>query len=475
MIRLRMAYDYVLNNSPKLNLFKARFALVLLFFLVFEGRCIYAREPDKTSVCKTLPANQKTDSVWGGVLARFDSLETKDFIYVGYYDAERWFSVSQINKCTGKVQKVRLPSRFTGWDAHNNIKLALDSAGRLHVAGNMHASPLVYARMVSPDNLASLAELKPMVGREEEKTTYPNFFSLPDGTMLFSYRYGHSGEGKELINRFDGERWSRWVDRPLFAPESDKHQVNAYHSGFVYGQDGFFHTAWVWREPGGVENNFNVNYAKSRDLKSWQNSKGGSLALPITPKNAEVVDFIPKGKGLFNNVKLGFDAEGHPVISYLKFDKNGYSQLYHARRESKGWKLVQSTDWKFRWDPRGDGTIKTEISIYGVQVRDKQLLELVKQPEIGNVTLKYSPVTLRVESIIKDYPWGNAPHVKREFVPGAVKNVQAVLKPDGNFSQQYGISWLTHPADNRDRPRDCKPTGLPCDFVSDLYLHTSPK
>jgi hypothetical protein len=62
--------------------------------------------------------------------------------------------------------------------------------------------------------------------------------------------------------------------------------------------------------------------------------------------------------------------------------------------------------------------------------------------------------------------------VKRDAVKGARVSTRPVRDADGASSKQHAISWLSHPADNRDQPRDCKPTGLPCDFVSELVLHT---
>jgi BNR repeat-containing family member len=409
--------------------------------------------------------------VWGGVRVQFGAAETNSSIYLAYYDSERWLAVSKIDKCSGQVEKVRLASQFEGWDAHNSVVLAMDNSGRLHVAGNMHVSPLIYARMNKPDDFKSMSVIRPMVGLEEERTTYPNFFRFPDGALGFSYRYGHSGNGKEIINQFDGERWIRWGNQPLFAPVNEKQPVNAYHTGFISGSDGFFHTAWVWREQGGVEKNFHVNYAKSQDLKNWQNSKGKSIALPLTLANAELVDSVTKGRGLLNNIKLGFDADGRVVISYLKFDSRGFSQLFHARIEGQGWKAVPSTNWTYRWDPRGGGTIPSEISFSGVEVRAGQLLERVRQPEIGNVTLKYAPRALHVDSVLKNYAWEQAPKIMRKKAPGSVLNIQAIPNSDAEDSSSFAISWLSHPPDNRDKRRKCKPTGLDCQFVSELYLH----
>lgn len=423
--------------------------------------------------CKSIPAKVSLDQVWGGTRVKFDSIETNNAIYVAYFDKDRWLSIIKLNTCTGEINKLRLPSRFTGWDAHNFITMEQDKEGRIHIAGNMHASPLVYGRMIIKDNLESLS-LQSMTGFDEDKVTYPYFFFFPDGALGFAYRAGGSGDGQEIINRFDGVQWQRWISHPLFASAPNSQSVNAYHTGFQPGPDGYFHIAWVWRENPSVESNFHVNYAKSKDLKNWENSKSTPLTLPITPVNAEIVDNTGQGSGLINNIKLGFDTNGRPVISYLKFDEHGFSQLFHARQAGLGWRVVQSTNWTYRWDPRGGGTMLGKIGFSGVLLKNGQLFEAVTQPEIGNVTLAYHPETLLTTSIKKGNSLKeNTPNIARNIPQGAILNIRPVRRSGDSHPNKFSISWLTHPANNRDKARDCRPTGLPCDFVSELQLNSN--
>ncbi|RQR80755.1 hypothetical protein DIE11_14990 [Burkholderia sp. Bp9012] len=423
--------------------------------------------------CKALQPELPIDQVWGSAHVEFASLESKKFIYVAYYDADRWLTVAQINKCTGEKEKIRVPSRFEGWDEHNYISLVLDDKNRLHVSGNMHVSPLIYARTDGPDRLAGLDALRPMTGADETRTTYPYFFRFADGALGYSYRSGRSGNGIELINRLEGSRWVRWTEQPIFAPNSGKSTVNAYHSDYQLGPDGFFHVAWVWRETYRVETNFNVSYAKSSDLRTWRNSRGEVVQLPITPATAEVVDAIPKGSGLINNVRIGFDAAGRPVISYLKFDSTGATQLFHARRESNGWKSVPATQWTYRWDPRGGGTIPSEINFSGVKMRNGRLIEQVHQRDIGTKTFVYDGDSLKVRQVLGASVWAPTIAIKDRQAPkGAELNVRPVAIGDSapdSADANYAISWFSLPADNRDRPRDCK-SAVPCNFVSDLML-----
>ncbi len=422
--------------------------------------------------CLPLPLTLKVDQSWGGTALSFGAVESASAIYIGYYDADRWLAVSQINKCTGRIKKVRLKSRFLGWDAHNNVTMALDKQGIVHLAGNMHVTPLVYARMTKPDDLESLTVLRPTTGASQDRTTYPRFFRLADGSLGLSYRYGQSGNGVEIIERFDGADWRRLLDRSLFAPADGQMPVNAYPTSYVMGPDGYIHVAWVWRANPNVETNFNINYARSKDLQHWENSNGKVLPLPITPNNAELVDPVAQGQGLFNNIQLGFDRDGLPVISYLKFDDKGASQLFHARRETDGWKIRQSTNWTYRWDPRGAGTIPVEISFNGVVWRDGQLVERVTQPETGsNVTLNYDQITLTIFNVLKNFRWPDALNIKRTAPPNTRLSIAAVKPAGAASAPSFAVSWVGMPADTRDLPRACKPEVADCRYAFDLILH----
>ena len=443
-------------------------ARLLLVALLSAGVAQAFAEGREVDACVLHTPSIPLDKVWGGTKVGFDAIESARAIYIGYYDSERWLSVSAIDKCTQKITKVRIPSQYAGWDAHNYVTLALDNTGRLHVAGNMHASKLVYARMERPDDINSLKPVPRLVGTEEERVTYPNFFSFQDGSLGFSYRSGESGSGTEIIDRFGGDGWQRWLDKPLMASSSSM-RVSAYPTKYTLGPDKNFHVAWVWRT-GDVETNFRINYAKSADLRRWTNSKGEEIRLPMTPDNAEVVDPIPQRAGLFNNIQLGFDEGGRPIISYLKFDSAGATQLWHARLEGNTWHIYKSTQWTYRWDPRGAGTIPMEIGFSGVQWRDGMLLESVRHPAMGSVIVQYDPATLQVDKMLKGYAWTKLPKVDRTAPRGLSLSVQRVRGLDSN-APSYAISWVSMPADTRDLQRPCKPEIADCRYAYDLLLH----
>lgn len=455
--------------------FGAHFLGMLLVPILLWATGTFAQEGETSRECSIAANSQIVDRVWGGTRVRFEAVETASSIFVGYYDADRWLTIAEIEKCSGKITKVRLPSRFGGWDAHNHVRLALDEKERLHVAGNMHVTPLTYARMMIPGDLNSLTYQAEMVGDRETNTSYPAFFRFPDGALGFTYRSGRSGDGEQVVNRLSSDRWDRWIDKPLLASAPGKPRVNAYPTHFVQGPDGFFHMAWVWRSRGGVETNFDVGYAKSRDLKNWTDSSGRPYTLPITPVNQEVVDAVPPNSGLFNNIQLGFDRVARPVVSYLKFDNRGFTQLWHARFEVDHWHVYRSTQWSYRWDPRGGGTMVPTISFSGVDTRDSSIYERVRHPELGSVTLEFDESTFQVKRELAGPAGQSLKNVRREAARGTVVSTETVKSSRNHRGARYAISWLSMPADNGDKPRSCQIVSpIDCAFVYDLQLHRLP-
>ena len=99
----------------------------------------------------------------------------------------------------------------TGWDSHNYITMAVDDAGQLHLAADMHVVPLVYFRTTTPGDIRSFQRIDRMVGDLESRCTYPRFLRGPDNALLFTYRDGGSGNGNQIYNRYDvgTQTWRR--------------------------------------------------------------------------------------------------------------------------------------------------------------------------------------------------------------------------------------------------------------------------
>lgn len=391
--------------------------------------------------------------VWAGHPVSFCLLTHPPHQFAAFYDAEQTMTVAQRRLDSGEWTFTKLPEQI-GWDSHNYITMTVDERDHLHLSGNMHVDPLVYFRTTEPLNAASLERVEHMVGTEEDRTTYPKFFRGPKGRLLFTYRDGSSGKGNQIYNVYDPETrtWRRLLDTPLIDGEG---QRNAYLNGPMPGPDGFWHLAWVWRMTFDCATNHYPCYARSRDLKHWEKSDGTPLELPVTFDTAEVVDRVPQGGGIINgNVRLGFGLEGRPIVSYHKYDADGNTQIYNARAENGGWTVYCASDWDFRWDFSGGGSIDFEVRVGGVREENGALVQTVSSRKYGRRKWRLDPDTLRFAEQL-ELPPPSTPaalrQVKSDF-PGMQMRMAHGAGSSGEAGVSYVLRWETL-GRNRDRPR----------------------
>lgn len=275
------------------------------------------------------------------------------------------------------IEEKQRYSHLTEYDSHNYLTMAVDSQGYLHISGNMHVDPLNYWRSESPLDIFSVRCVKNMVGEREQRATYPLFFKDHQGNLLFRYRDGMSGNGDDLYNIYDTQTraWKRLLDTPLLNGEDKR---NGYAKLPTAGPDGFWHMIWMWRDTPHCETNNNLSYARSRDLVRWERANGQPIALPITLSRGEIVDDAAIGGGLINmSQELGFDHQGRPVITYHRYDDKGFSQAYAARVEQDGqWHSHQLSQWTFRWDFSGGGSIPADITLSAIKAQGAGQLSL---------------------------------------------------------------------------------------------------
>jgi hypothetical protein len=374
--------------------------------------------------------------------------------FAAFYDADRRMTV--VARALGSTdwQRIHLPSQVA-WDSHNYMTMAVDRAGIIHLAGNMHCVPLVYFRTTQPMDIDTFERVPEMVGRDEDRCTYPVFFRGPEGGLIFGYRQGKSGNGARFFNVYDEDAraWRRLLDQPLLSGQG---KMNAYPIGPVRGPDGAFHLVWVWRDTPDCATNHDLSYACSRDFVYWEKSDGTPLMLPITIANGEIVDPVPPGGGMINsNVRLGFDAKKRPVISYHKHDASGNTQIYNARLEEDGWRIHQTSDWEYRWEFSGGGSIGTEMGFGAVAVEsDGALSQSYRHAKFGGGVWRLDEATLRPVGTIHRKP-SRPPELGKaesEF-PG----IQVRWCGDSGESTEPGVRYMLRwetLGPNRDRPRE---------------------
>lgn len=317
------------------------------------------------------------------VVFRKNSLTSfRDTQYISFYNAEGYVVVGKrgLNTDNWQLQQTAYKGKTT--DAHNSISIAVDGNGFLHMAWDHHGSRLRYCKSVGPGALEFTAEM-PMTAKLEAAVTYPEFYSLPNGNLLFFYRDGSSGSGNLVINRYDIES-KTWTQLHSNLIDGEKAR-NAYWQACVDAK-GSIHLSWVWRESPNVASNHDMAYARSDDGGvTWKRSSGEMYALPIKAGTAEYACKIPQGVELINQTSMTADEKGNPFIaSYWRDSGTTVPQYHIIYKKANGWKVANPGFRKTSFTLSGAGTKRIPISRPQILVwkqKDKTTAALIFRDE----------------------------------------------------------------------------------------------
>ena len=207
-----------------------------------------------------------------------------------------------------------------------------------------------------------------------------------------------------------------------------------------------------------AETNHDLSYMRSRDLRNWETVVGKPVRLPVSPDNTDVlVDPVPIHGGILNGSgKVGFDLDGKLVIAYHKFDKAGNTQLYFARPNAGRWEIVQASNWNYRWEIRGEGSLEPEITHGALTAKDGILSIDIRHIKEGNGAWSIDPETLTLQQKIASFrpdfvmprnlrgPVSRFPGMKVQTVQDAGSSSDCHI---------YRLRWESLGI-NRDKPRE---------------------
>lgn len=402
--------------------------------------------------------------------------------YVAYYDADRYLTIAQRQLGSDEWKFHRFPVQMkwaTG--SHAKLSMALDREGYIHLScyrRHLTEAPkppptALYYRSSAPHSIDAFEHLY-MISPEEHPH-YPTYYTVDD-RLFFAYRDGGSGRGDQRLNRYDAERrvWVRAFDTPLIDGQGER-SAYVFNSGMpVPGPDGRFHLLWVWRETPDHATNHSLSYARTvgNNLDQWESAGGVPVTPPFTIEDRELlVDGSPPGGGMSNVFRtLNWDSKGRPVISYHKFDEDGFSQIYNARFEGGEWRIVAATDWNFVWGDAYKG--RGALGIYEHVRMDKvepgeegELNQYVWNRDDGGQVVVLDEETLspiRVEDPQPAPEWRQKlakpesdfqvepiPDLRREGGPMEVHLIRE--KNTQKHGVEYYLRW-EHAGTNRDRP-----------------------
>jgi hypothetical protein len=246
--------------------------------------------------------------------------------YTAFYDPDGQIILARRNVSSTHWTTHKTQHSGNVRDAHNAIVIALDGSGTLHMAWANHDQPLQYCHAQKPGSL-EVGDKIPMTGASEDRVTYPEFYSTPDGGLLFMYRVGSSGNGDLVLNHYDPaqRKWEQ-VQPNLISGQGKR---SAYWQAAV-DQKGVIHLSWVWRDSPDVATNHDLNYARSRDGgKTWQKTDGTNCPLPITIGSAEVAARIPPNHELINQTTMTTDSKNRPYIATYWREEGSEIPQYH--------------------------------------------------------------------------------------------------------------------------------------------------
>lgn len=283
-----------------------------------------------------------------------------DTQFVSYYDPEGYVTLAKRRHGNDKWEINRTQYKGNVKDGHNVISIGVDGDGYLHASFDHHGSPLHYAKGIAPGSL-QLGDMRSMTGIDEGNVTYPEFYTLSNGDLLFVYRSGASGRGNMAINRYDlkSGNWVRVQDSLVDGEE----QRSPYWQVYIDGND-VIHVSWVWRETWLVETNHDMCYARSADGgRTWQKSDGTSYTLPITVANAEYAWRIPQNSELINQTSMTADSKSVPyIVTYWRDANSKVPQYRIIWNDGGGWRERQISRRTSPFSLSGGGTKMIPVS-----------------------------------------------------------------------------------------------------------------
>ncbi|HEY1201166.1 MAG TPA: BNR repeat-containing protein [Niastella sp.] len=303
------------------------------------------------------------------VIFRHNSLTSfKNTQYIAYYDSAQRLVIGQRKLGSSKwtLQTTQYSGKAT--DAHNTISIITDGEGYLHVSWDHHNNELRYARSVKPGSL-QLTDKLPMTGKKESKVTYPEFYRLPNGNLLFLYRDGASGNGSLMLNHYDvkTKQWTQVQDGWI----NGEGQRSPYWQ-LAIDKFGTIHMSWVWRESPDVASNHDMGYARSKDGgRTWEKSTGEKYTLPITEATAEYALRIPQNSELINSTSMSTDNAGYPYIaSYWCDSATNIPQYRLIYNDGQRWITQQVSQRTTPFSLSGTGTKRIPMSRPQIVVRN---------------------------------------------------------------------------------------------------------
>jgi hypothetical protein len=331
----------------------------LLFGIVLSIGCNAAGQKIKTRMVN-VDSGWANNSVNAAIFRKNSLVTFHNWQYIAYYNKDGYVVLGKRKWSDDKWELKQTQYKGNVSDAHNVISIMVDGDGYLHMAWDHHNNHLHYVKGKEQGSLQMTNEM-PMTGKQENRVSYPEFYRMKNGDLLFLYRDGGSGNGSLVMNRYDckTKTWEQ-LHSNLIDGEG---QRNAYWQACI-DTKGTIHLSWVWRETPDVASNHDLAYACSKDGGvTWQNSTGKTYQLPINAANAEYAFHIPQKSELINQTSMFADGDGRPYIAtYWREGGSTVPQYHLVYKTNDSWEKEIIDFRKTPFSLSGQGTRRIPIS-----------------------------------------------------------------------------------------------------------------
>ena len=225
------------------------------------------------------------------------------------------------------------PATYTvgeAYDNHGGPALTIDAEGYLHIAYYPHHHPMRYRRSVRPNDASE------WTAPEEfgKRTTYPTLVCGADGTLYCTCR--ESGDGPWHCNLYTKKPGGAW-EGPHAIMVSQHTGYSHFMEALAWGPE--FKTLHLSTRiySGDPARGHTVGYMRSHDHgRTWKNSRGEALDLPVTAETIDVLASASAGGGVgLRAGSVAVDANNVPYVLYSDYDANPV-EAYLARADGRG-------------------------------------------------------------------------------------------------------------------------------------------
>ena len=326
----------------RIMLFSTRFAfiyaLIIILFTSAIGLSVTPAFGDAPYV--TWSAVSSSTGAYGNgidtVSFRNNAIYTVDnYQFVAYYNNDSSPHVTIARRDINTNAWTNVSTTYTAdtiTDDHDVISFGIDVNGTMHLSWGMHnGSALHYATTTSsvlgstfsPTFSTSAVTIPNTNSEYGNSTTYPEFYNLSNGGLMFTYRTGYSGDGDAMYSMYNPTTHA-WSASPTLLNDgkTGSYNANAYTNSMVFDSQGRVQMSWVTRETSDFQSNHDINYAYATDqtLSTWKRMNGQTQTVPITQGNSTVanggvIKSITQGSSLINQCSMTVDKNDNPIIA----------------------------------------------------------------------------------------------------------------------------------------------------------------